>query len=126
MSTFHIIVANEPKLLRDMLKRVLNKPADLQIVGEAKDWAGLSSALNTLEVQWVIVSLQTDGNLPEALQPLLLAHPQVGFLALAKDGSRLHMKSAALPSHQLDNPTLPDLLALLRHQYVSQPLENCS
>lgn len=114
MESRRIILANEPRLLREMLKRVVDKQPDLQVVGEVSDWAELPSTIEQTEAQWVILSLLADGKMPEIADSLLAAHPKLHVLAVALDGSRIKMKCGASEEEWLNNLSLDALIARLR------------
>jgi len=61
MQTHRVVLANESRLLREMLERVIRKVPDLEVVGHAADPARLPSVLEETDAQWVIVSLLPNG-----------------------------------------------------------------
>lgn len=86
-----IILANETRLLREMLRRAIARSPYLQVVGEVTDRANLSSRVEETDAQWVIVSLLPDGGIPETAETLLMENPSVAILAVAPDGSQLRV-----------------------------------
>jgi hypothetical protein len=108
-----VILANEPRLLRGMLKRVIARAPGLQVVGEVTDPAMLSSLIQQTNARWVIVSLWPKGLLPTVLQALLTEHSSVCILGVAADGSQARIKRAESPEEDLPNLSLGKLIAVL-------------
>lgn len=113
MDAQRIIVANDERLVRQLLRRALGRLPDLY-VDEASDPARLSALLDCQDVGWAIVSLEPDGRMPKEVEPLLRAHPQLRILGMASDGSRIKLRWTALDESELKGMSLHELLGLLR------------
>lgn len=111
--TSKIILANQPRLLRGMLKRVLQRDPDLCVVEEIVDLGNLATAIKREEADWVIVSFPVGGEIPEFINALLAAHPHVGVLAIATDGSQVKIMWKK-PLIKEVNLSLNGLIAILR------------
>ena len=59
-----IVLANGSRLLRDMLKRIMFKSENLEVVREVTDQKELPSAIEHSNPEWVIVSLSFDNGIP--------------------------------------------------------------
>ncbi len=114
MEPHRILVANEARFLREMLKRAFEKVPSLSVAGEITDPARLASAIGQTGAEWVIVSLRPDGAMPEMIEPLLAEYPAVRFLGVAMDGSQVKMKWIESREDVLEGPSLDDLIAILR------------
>lgn len=108
-----IILANEPRLLREMLKRVFRKRFDLEVVAEVSNLSRLSEVIARTQPQWVVVTLLPNGALPGYAHGLSLLYPRLGIVAVAGDGSRVKVMSGDLFERDLDGISLNDLLAIL-------------
>jgi hypothetical protein len=115
VETLRVILANEPRLLREMLKRVFDRAPDFQPVAEVTDTTQLASAVERANAHWVIVSLPRSGEMPDDVGRLATAHPDVGFIGLADDASVVKARIDRVES-DWDNPTLEELLTAL-HRY---------
>jgi DNA-binding NarL/FixJ family response regulator len=113
MQLSQVVLANEPRLLRGMLKHVITKTPGLQVAGEARDPAELPILIRQAKAQWVIVSLWPEGLLPSAIESLLSEHASVCFLGMAADGSQARIKRAEAPEENLHDLSLGKLLAVL-------------
>lgn len=108
-----VILANEPRLFRDMLERVFNKQIDLQVVAEVLNWSRLSTVIARTRADWVVVSLLPNGEFPAYADLLIGLHPQIGVLAVAWDGSQIKVKGNNLVEEELVGISLQDLLTIL-------------
>jgi DNA-binding NarL/FixJ family response regulator len=116
MQSRRIILVNGSRFLHEMLKRVIEKTPDLQVVDEVADLTRLSPAIAHTDAQWVIMSLPLDGEIPEVVRSLLIAHPSVRILAMATDGSQVRIKWLESHEEALDDLSLDELIAVLRTQ----------
>ena len=116
MEPHQVIVANEQRLLRDMLERVLRKTPDFDAIVVSKGLPALSEILEHTKARWVIVSLDRDGAMPYYIEDLLAEHPKTRFLAMAADGSKLEMKWVVPHRANLADLSLNGLLDTLREQ----------
>jgi hypothetical protein len=114
MQMRQVILANQPRLLRGMLKRVIAKTPDLQVVGEAANPAELSSIIEQTSACCVIVTLWPEGLMPSALESLLMERSSVCILGVAPDGSQARVKRSESPEENLRNLSLGKLIAVLR------------
>jgi DNA-binding NarL/FixJ family response regulator len=110
-----VILAYEPRLVREMLRRVICKTSTLEIVAEVTDLAQLLPVVEETDAQCVITSLSADGEAPDVVESLLAVHPSVCVLAVANDGSQAKIKCADASKRAADSPWLDALVAVL-HQ----------
>jgi len=118
MQSRQIILANEPRLLRSMFRRILGKMPALEVAGEVSDLAELPSLVDEMDVQWVVVSLSSEGRLPESVQALLTSHPSVGILGIAMDGSLVKIQRGTHAETATSVLSLDQLVAALFQQPV--------
>jgi hypothetical protein len=116
VGSYRVVLANEPRLLRGLLSRVLQHASGIQVAGEEMDDGALSSLVEERKADWVIVSLWQDGDLPAFLQDLAAKHPSLCFLGMAADGSQARTWCSEKGEQSLCDPTLDELLATLLHQ----------
>jgi hypothetical protein len=96
-----------------MLKRALSRVPGLRVAGEATDPATLSSLVQQTNAQWVIVSLWSEGLVPDPIESLVTEHSSVCILGVAADGSQARIKRAESPEEELHNLSLGKLIAVL-------------
>jgi hypothetical protein len=115
MQAHRVILANESRLLREMLERVIKKVPHLEVVGQAADAARLPSLLEGTDAQWVIVSLLPNGKMPAVVDSLLAEHPSLRVLAVAVDGSQVKAKWVEPHEKDLGDLSLQELIAILEN-----------
>jgi len=113
MEAHRVVLANESRLLREMLERVIKKVPDLEVVGHSADPARLPSLLEEIDAQWVIVSLLPNGKIPAVADSLLAEHPSLRVLAVAVDGSQMKAKWVEPHEKDLGDLSLEELIAIL-------------
>jgi DNA-binding NarL/FixJ family response regulator len=114
MERQQIILANEPPLLRKLLRRVLDKAPGLQVVSEIADLAELEDAVEKTDPQWMVVSMWQQDRLPDAVKSILAKHPSINVMGMAANGSAIAVKRAACPERPVCDLSLGDLLAVFR------------
>ncbi len=118
MTEQRIILANGSRLLREMLKRVLIKSENLDVVREVIDQKELPSAIEHSNPAWVIVSLAFDSGIPTWVDSFLAIHPSVRFLAVASDGSKVKIKWLEVHEQELNGLSLGELIHILENKSI--------
>ena len=116
MQTNRVILANEPRLLRGMLRRVISGAPGLEVMGEAMDLAKLSSLVSQSKAQWVIVSIWPAGIVPNSVQSMMVERSALCILGMAADGSQARVICTDSPEETLDELSLDDLIAILHRR----------
>jgi AmiR/NasT family two-component response regulator len=119
MQTSRVILANEPRLLRGMLRRAIARAPGLEVVGEVTDPAELASFIKQNEVQWVIVSIWREESVPSAVRTLLGGRSTPCILGLAADGSRAKIACTGAEKDTRGGLSLDDLIAILSMKEVN-------
>lgn len=114
-----IVLANGSRLLRDMLKRIIVKSENLDVVGEVSDQKELPAAIEHSKPEWVIVSLPFDNGIPGWVDSFITVHPSVRVMAVASDGSKVKIKWLEIHEQELNGLSLSDLLQILENKPVS-------
>ena len=114
-----IVLANGSRLIRDMLKRIIFKSDQLEVVREVVDQKELPTVIEHTQPEWVILSLSFDNGIPAWVDSFMASHPSVRFLALAADGSRIKLKWLEVHEQELDGLSLNDLIRILEGRPVS-------
>jgi hypothetical protein len=112
MQTSRVILANEPRLLRGLLRRVIARTPGLQVVGEAMDLSELSSLVNQYGAQWVVVSMWSQEMALNVVQSLLIDQPTLSVLGLAADGSTAKIARRG-SVNTYEDLSLDELLAIM-------------
>lgn len=113
MQVRRVILANESRLLRGMLKHAIDKAPGLEVVGEIADVTMLPSAVERTHPHWAVVSLSPDGGVPEIADRVLSRDSSVSILAVTVDGSLAKVKRVARPEQILGRLSLEQLISIL-------------
>lgn len=114
-----IVLANGSRLMRDMLKRILVKSDNLEVVREVIDQKELPSVIEYTQPEWVILSLSFDNGIPAWVDGFMVSHPSVRFMALAADGSKIKLKWLEVHEQELNSLSLNDLIKILESRPVT-------
>lgn len=90
-----ILLANQPRMMREMLHRVLKRYPQTHYVFEYENGEDLPELLDSIHAQWLVVSLEEGGNLPQGVERVMLEHPDLDVLAVSEDGDYLEIIRAS-------------------------------
>lgn len=111
-----VILANDSRLLREMLRRVLGRAPQLTIVAEVDDLRQLEPILAETGAHWIIVSLTPQDEFPGIVRSLLQVHSTAHGLAIAVDGSTVRVLHMEPNEQQVDVFSVEEILSLLQAQ----------
>ncbi len=117
MKKRRIILVSEPRLLREMVERAIEKDPALLIVGKVDNLSELKAAVRETQADWVILFLLPGQPAPRQVEDLLRAQPSVRFLNIASDGSQVEMNWVEFHVHALNRLSLEGLLTILNHDF---------
>jgi len=113
-----IVLANQPRLLREMLGHVFVSTAGLQVIAALDDPAQLSEIIREAQPTWLIVTLGS--NSWELLKSLSCPAGESvpSLLAISVDGKQIEVHTTNadgnVQSYSLYDISLENLLAILR------------
>ena len=113
MSTKRVILADGSRLLREMLRRVIDKADHLEVVQELPSPEGLSSAIESLSPEWVILSLPYNDNTHNWISTFMSGYPSMRFMFLSPESNTLKMKGQISYEEDLTNLSLRDFIHIL-------------
>jgi DNA-binding NarL/FixJ family response regulator len=96
MKQVRVLVANRPRLMREMVIATISDQPDIEIVGEIQDEAGIGGAIELTKPDCLIVALERHDRLPDFCQSILEGHPQIKIIAIAADRNSTIFYSASL------------------------------
>jgi DNA-binding NarL/FixJ family response regulator len=113
MEMHRVVLAHDSRLLRGMLRHVIDKAPGLEVVGEISDLRLLLSTVEKKHAHWAIVALSRDGRVPEITDRVLDRCSSVKILAVTIDGSLAKIKRVARREQILGHISLEELISLL-------------
>jgi len=121
MNPIRVLVANHPRLMRELIVATISGQPDIEIVGEVQEESTLWVAVTQTQPEFLIVALEEFNRLPEICQSILQSYPQTKVIAIASDrnSSMLYWASLKLQSNQIETSEA-GLLSVLRGK--SQPI----
>lgn len=80
-----VLVANRPRLMRELVLATVSDQADIVVMGEIKEDSGVASVVEEDRPDFVIISLDKPGEEPKLCRELLRRYPLLRILALAPE-----------------------------------------
>ena len=85
MQKIRVLVANRPRLMRDLVLATIGEQPDIEVVGETKDEAEITELVERLRPDYLIVALDEPEIRPGLCGFLLGRYPQMKILAVAPE-----------------------------------------
>lgn len=80
-----VLVANRPRLMRDLVLATISDQPDIEVLGALEDDSKIAQAVAESQPDFVIVGLDTPDKRPSICDYLLSRHPLVKVLAVASE-----------------------------------------
>jgi DNA-binding NarL/FixJ family response regulator len=113
-----ILVANRPRLMRELLLATLADRPDIEIVGEVSNEAEIPASVKRTAPDLLVISLDDLGQRPRICDTVLRAHPDVRIIAVATEHNRsvCYWASLQLDIHSSDiEPSEEGILSVMRN-----------
>ncbi|MGH9704288.1 MAG: hypothetical protein ACRD4K_13015 [Candidatus Acidiferrales bacterium] len=85
MKKIKVVVANRPRLMRELVLATISDQPDIEIVGEAADEASILDSIQQLQPDFLVVSLDETDERPAICDFVLERFPGLKVLAIAPD-----------------------------------------
>lgn len=85
MSSIRVLVANRPRLIRELVMATISDQPDIEIVGEVEDESEVLDAVEKARPDFLIVALDKSNRLPSFCESILHEHPDLRVIAIAPD-----------------------------------------
>ena len=113
MTDQRIILANDSRLMREMLNRILLKAEHLDVVQQIADPEDLPDAIQQQDAEWIILTMSADNKIPDWTDTYLQKHPFARIMTVSSDGRRVNLKWLDKREQDFPNPTLQELINIL-------------
>ena len=117
MRTIRVVVANRPRLMRDLMLAILSDQPDIEVLGTLENESEIAERLTEWQPDFVIVGLDRPGHRPVICDYILSHHPSVKILAVSEHDNSVFFW-ADIRSARVENSE-EGILNLLRGQVVS-------
>jgi len=117
MESQRAILVNGSCLMRELVKRVIEKNTEFEVIRELADVQELPSAIMETNAEWAFVILSPNQEIPENLKvELFLKHPTLRIIGLWIDDNHVKVEWLAREQKDLTGMTLDELTGFLRQE----------
>jgi chemotaxis response regulator CheB len=113
-----ILVANRPRVMRELLLATLTDRPDVEIVGEVSNESEVARVVKKTLPDLLVISLDELGQRPRICDAVLRAHPHVRIIAVASEHNQsvCYWASMQLDIHSSDiEPSQGGILGVMRN-----------
>ena len=97
--SIRVLVANHPRLMREIVLTTFADQPDIEIVGEVADESQISESVKRTLPNFVVIALDHPGRRPPICDELLREHPEVRVIAVAPEKNFVVYYWASLNIH---------------------------
>ena len=97
-----VLVANRPRLMREVILTTFADQPDIEIVGEVTEESAISESIKRTLPDFVVIALDHPGTRPAICDELLREHPEVRVIAVAPEKNFVVYYWASLNIHSND------------------------
>ena len=97
-----VLVANRPRLMRELILTTFADQPDIEIVGEVGEESEISESIKRTLPDFVVIALDHPGTRPAICDELLREHPEVRVIAVAPEKNFVVYYWASLNIHSND------------------------
>jgi len=80
-----VLVANRPRLMRELVLATISGQPDIEVVGEIQDKRNIAEVVAALRPDYLIIGLDQSDKRPDICDALLERYPHMKILALASE-----------------------------------------
>lgn len=104
MKSIRVLVANRPRLTRELVLATIGDQPDIEIVGEIEDEMELEKAIAITHPDFVIVALDKSNRLSAICDLALQKHPHIKVIAIApeRNSTMFYWASLEIKSHHIE------------------------
>ena len=124
MEKIRVLVANRPRLMRDLVMATISDQPDIEIVGVLEDDASILETVEHVHPEFLIIALDHSDERPHICDVLLDRFPHMRILALAaeRNSSIFYWANLDIRSHRIENSEAGILSTLRGRQLVVAPV----
>ena len=97
--SIRVLVANRPKLMRELILETLADEPGIEVVGEVSDEAEIPSRVKQVLPDLLVIALDDPAKRPPVCDIVLRDHPTLGIIAVASRQNRSVFYSASFGIH---------------------------
>ena len=100
--SIRVLVANHPRLMREIVLTTFADQPDIEIVGEVANESEISESVKRTLPNFVVIALDHPGRRPAICDELLREHPEVRIIAVAPEKNCIVYYWASFKIHSND------------------------
>jgi chemotaxis response regulator CheB len=117
-----VLVANQPRLLRELILTTFSDQPDIEIVGEVTDESDISAKVSKTDPNFVVIALDDPTKRPAICDDLLREHPNLRVIAVAPRRESVVYYWASFAIHSSDIEASEEgILNILRSLTLAEP-----
>ena len=121
--TIRVLVANHPRLMREIILTTFADQPDIEIVGEVEDESEILANVKKTLPNFVVIALDQPGKRPRICDDLLREHPEVRVVAVAPKKNFIVYYWASFDIHSSNVEASEEgILSALRSDIVTKEL----
>ena len=115
-----VLVANRPRLMRELILTTFADQPDIEIVGEVGEESEISESIKRTLPNFVVIALDHPGSRPAICDELLREHPEVRVIAVAPEKNYVVYYWASFQIHSNDIEASEEgMLSAMRNRMVA-------
>ena len=119
MKKIRILLANRPQMMRELVREMINRQNDMEVVGEVLNPLDLLVAVREVEVDAVILALKNSRDVG-LCSHLLSEYPNLTIVGLTSHGENAFIEQLCPRRVEIVDPSEKSILSALR-QAVRSP-----
>jgi len=117
MNTVRVLLGNRPRMLRESLRRALERYADVEVELSEPDPVELMAALDECEADVVLITLPESGNDPGLASHLLHEYPGLLVIAISAADESAYVYRQVITKDVLEPLSEASLLTAIRSHH---------
>jgi len=97
--SIRVLVANHPRLMREIVLTTFADQPDIEIVGEVAEESEISESVRKTLPNFVVIALDQPGRRPQICDVLLREHPDVHVIAVSPESNYIVYYWASFEIH---------------------------
>jgi len=114
MRKIKVLLAIRPRMLSAVVRHIVERQPDMEVVSEAGDSIELESAIQSTEAEVVIITPVASDREPEICSHLLAKSPQLKIITLSAKGDTALLYESGLPRKRIDEVCEESILSAIR------------
>jgi DNA-binding NarL/FixJ family response regulator len=105
MKLIRVLVANQPRLMRELVLATMSDQPDIEVVGQVDQDAAVLAAVESTAPDFLIVALDSSDQLPKPFVEMLVTHPRLKILGIApnRDATICYWLSMEIRSNRVES-----------------------